>query len=79
MQVEITVIDVNDNYPEFSSTNPTYLTLNENNPAGMHIHTFSATDKDDPTTGNGVVRYFISGGNASVTNNKTGLLESRKR
>ncbi|XP_072136064.1 cadherin-8-like [Mobula birostris] len=51
--VAIKVLDVNDNAPELSSQSEAYLC--ENGKSGQVIQTVSATDRDDPKTG----QYFF--------------------
>lgn len=62
----MTLIDVNDNAPEFAPNTPKVVTITENNAAGALVMTIAATDKDDPTTGNGQVRFAIVDGNGSI-------------
>ncbi|KAH9519408.1 hypothetical protein Btru_075465 [Bulinus truncatus] len=57
--VEVSVTDVNDNPPVFTSS--TYSQkISETSPANTSLITVTATDKDDPlTNGNGIVQYAI--------------------
>jgi protocadherin-16/23 len=56
INVNISIIDVNDNSPHFEE-NPVFITIRENIPAGTHIYTFSAIDRDQGDFGR--VKYEI--------------------
>ncbi|XP_064633793.1 cadherin EGF LAG seven-pass G-type receptor 2-like isoform X2 [Lineus longissimus] len=59
--LEIQIIDVNDNFPEFKQT--VYNgTINENAVVGTSVITVTATDKDQGS--NGAIRYTFDGGNS---------------
>ena len=60
--VNITVLDVNDNAPQFL-TPPQTLVLLENTTVGYHVITLEASDDD--LGDNAVILYSISGGNGS--------------
>ncbi|XP_028983430.1 B-cadherin-like isoform X2 [Betta splendens] len=58
MEIIVNVLDQNDNKPEF--TQVVYVgQVPEASPKGFEICTVNATDKDDPNTDGGVVRYRI--------------------
>uniref|UniRef100_W5MBZ3 Cadherin-1 n=1 Tax=Lepisosteus oculatus TaxID=7918 RepID=W5MBZ3_LEPOC len=58
MEIIINVIDQNDNSPEF--TKDTFLgNATEASPPGTAFMTVTATDKDDPNTDNGIIKYSI--------------------
>uniref|UniRef100_H3A003 Cadherin domain-containing protein n=1 Tax=Latimeria chalumnae TaxID=7897 RepID=H3A003_LATCH len=54
--VHVTVLDVNDNAPEFTHTNYT-ANVTMSSPIGTHVITVTATDKDKGN--NGLVEYYI--------------------
>uniref|UniRef100_A0A8C9WBL2 Cadherin-5 n=1 Tax=Scleropages formosus TaxID=113540 RepID=A0A8C9WBL2_SCLFO len=56
----IRVNDINDNFPVF----PTIYkgSVDERSPKGTKVLTVTATDADDPTTGNGKVGYMLKNG-----------------
>lgn len=74
----ITLSDINDNAPQFVSTTPKTIVLTEKNEAGMQVAVLTATDPDDPETGNGQVQYFIVGGNASTSSQNSQLKRMRR-
>ncbi|MBN3319812.1 CADH1 protein, partial [Atractosteus spatula] len=58
MEIIINVIDQNDNSPEF--TKDTFLgNATEASPPGTAFMTVTATDKDDPETDYGIIKYSI--------------------
>lgn len=77
--VNITVVDLNDNDPEF--TKSLYnATVDENTPAGVSILTVSAADKDQAS--NGKVTYYFqtdvdSDGNDFQLNSTTGVIRTK--
>ncbi|XP_061135075.1 protocadherin gamma-A3-like isoform X8 [Syngnathus typhle] len=65
VNIEITILDVNDNAPVFNQTNYK-AKLFENAPKGTHILTVNATDADSGSYGK--VTYSFSKSNADITN-----------
>nr|XP_020455556.1 cadherin-1 [Monopterus albus] len=58
MEIVVNVIDQNDNNPVF--TQDIFLgVVPEASPKGFEVITVVATDEDDPSTNNGVIRYSI--------------------
>nr|XP_049610301.1 protocadherin gamma-A3-like [Syngnathus scovelli] len=64
VNIEITIVDVNDNAPVFNQTNYKAKVF-ENAPKGTHVLTVNATDADSGS--NGKVTYSFSKSNADVT------------
>ncbi|KAG9261245.1 cadherin-1-like [Astyanax mexicanus] len=58
MEMVISVIDVNDNKPNFTQ-NPFLGSIPESSTIGVEFMTVTATDEDDPETDNAEVRYSI--------------------
>ncbi len=56
---------MNDNAPQFAPNTPDLLRLTENSRAGAHVATFAAIDRDEQTSANGRIRYYLAGGNAT--------------
>lgn len=60
----MSIIDVNDNAPEFLDTLPSNFSIRENATAGTFIGTLIARDSDDPASPNSDVSYTIVDGSA---------------
>ena len=58
INVNITVVDLNDNAPVFDE-DPITFHIPENTRQGEHVRTFSATDRDSSHNGNSIVHYTI--------------------
>ena len=61
--IEVTVLDVNDNPPQFESTNQT-ARITETTPPGTSIISLRATDVDDSE--NAIISYSITAGNEDL-------------
>ena len=62
IMVSIIVQDINDNSPIFSNTNYQFTIPEQNYAIRTVIGQVNATDRDDPATGNGQVRYAFFAG-----------------
>jgi len=60
--VLVSILDVNDNAPEFLETLPSNFSIRENATAGTFIGTLVALDSDDPASPNSDVSYTIVDG-----------------
>lgn len=75
MQANVTIVDVNDNRPIFSSMSGTTLPVAENTGLDAVLYTVRATDADSGL--NGRVRYQLTGNTGSIfkINSVTGALQ----
>ncbi|NXO64370.1 CELR3 protein, partial [Phainopepla nitens] len=73
--VFVRVTDVNDNSPEFGTTNTT-AAIAENLPAGTNVTRVSATDKDEGF--NGLVVYTLKGGEGKMDIDSSGVILLQK-
>ena len=64
-QVTITILDVNDNRPEFTDSFPVSTTISETAEPGSSVAAIVAVDDDEPGTDNSAVRYSMTDQNQS--------------
>eukprot|EP00057_Strongylocentrotus_purpuratus_P019501 XP_011673975.1 PREDICTED: cadherin-23 [Strongylocentrotus purpuratus] len=65
LEVTITILDVNDNHPEFTESFPESTTISETAEPGSSVAAIVAVDDDEPGTNNSAVRYIMTDENQS--------------